>query len=43
MLISRKEHIETIRNGFVSENPEITKAVINIAKLNVAVKEAEDE
>lgn len=43
VLISRKEHIETIRNGFVSENPEITKAVINIAKLNVAVKEADGE
>lgn len=42
VLISRKEHLETIRNGFVSENPEITKAVINIAKLNVAIREGEN-
>lgn len=36
MIVSKAEHLEITRHGFVSENPEITKAVINIAKLNVA-------
>lgn len=46
--VTREEHLEITRRGFVSENPEITKAVIGIAKLNVAEKkrekkESEDE